>query len=182
MICLQLCNYDLKKTYTLVMVDPDVPLHGDGYFFLHWLHVGLQCISGCISGECISGECISGECISGECISGECISGECISGECISGECISGECISGECISGECISGECYVPPMPPPFTGVHRYMFYLFEETGKGVDRHANIKRFQFNLYKHAKQRGLCGPVAQAMFNTQFSLFTDAFLKNILL
>ncbi|KAK8731103.1 hypothetical protein OTU49_007801, partial [Cherax quadricarinatus] len=33
---------DPKKTYTLVMVDPDVPLHGDGYFFLHWLHVGLQ--------------------------------------------------------------------------------------------------------------------------------------------
>ncbi|XP_037028410.1 phosphatidylethanolamine-binding protein 4-like [Bradysia coprophila] len=55
-------NADESKSYTIIMIDPDSPLHSSGQFFLHWavtnvpgyiLKQGLGCTLGDISMEYI---------------------------------------------------------------------------------------------------------------------------------
>ncbi|KAK8731138.1 hypothetical protein OTU49_007818 [Cherax quadricarinatus] len=63
-----------------------------------------------------------------------------------------------------------YAPPTPPAGTGVHRYLFYLYQDTvEKDTELQAITKRGKFKLYEYTKQNALCGPVAQTMFSTHY-------------
>lgn len=63
-----------------------------------------------------------------------------------------------------------YAPPTPPNGTGVHRYLFYLYQETeNTNATVESITKRGKFDLDEYAKQHALCGPIAVNMFSTQY-------------
>ncbi|KAG7176581.1 protein D2-like isoform X2 [Homarus americanus] len=111
-----------RKTYALVMVDPDAPGSGEGEAYLHWLHTGVKG-SGLAQGNITSGNTIMS-----------------------------------------------YARPTPPSGTGVHRYIFYLYEESNKDITFQTISKRGKFNLHKYAQKNELCGPIAENMFTTQYN------------
>jgi len=61
-----------------------------------------------------------------------------------------------------------YVPPGPPPMTGVHAYRFFVFEQPeGKTLTLKSKL-RAPFDLVKFANTNGLCAPIAATQFHTQ--------------
>ncbi|CAL4066026.1 unnamed protein product [Meganyctiphanes norvegica] len=63
-----------------------------------------------------------------------------------------------------------YNPPTPPKNSGVHRYFFFIYEETSQSASAvQAIAKRGRFNIQNYAANSSLCGPDASTMFTTKF-------------
>lgn len=66
-----------------------------------------------------------------------------------------------------------YLTPAPLPVTGYHRYVFLVYEQTGriKPSLMLPLISRFRFTLDNFPEKSELIGPVAANYFTSQFSL-----------
>ncbi len=67
-----------------------------------------------------------------------------------------------------------YLPPDPLEFTGIHRYIFILYEQRFSYIEIPVPPSRFYFDLFEWLQKiypnGGICGPIASTEFRTSFN------------